>query len=337
MVRLVPGLGNSQIIRPGYAIEYDFVDPRELGPDLQTRRFRGLYHAGQINGTTGYEEAACQGLIAGINAALSTQGRKSFRIRRDQAYIGVLIDDLISQGVDEPYRVFTSRAENRLMLRFDNADARLRPLGRELGLVGDGDWNRYNARRDRIGKLRRVIGETRIRRSDSAYAAASLAVGSDLGDSISLEQLSKRACVGADLIASLLPQPVESLKLRTFRPFWLTYSTKATLRITRPKPSRLYHHDSLRIPEEFNFRGLGGLSSEMVERLERAQPGTFGDARRVAGMTSAGLTALLVNLTVVNSTALSRVSRETLRVLFHVKLLPASSAQKTAFSAGLDS
>ena len=302
LVRLVPGLGNSRIIRPGYAIEYDFVDPRELGPDLQTRRFRGLYHAGQINGTTGYEEAACQGLIAGINAALRTQGRKSFRIRRDQAYIGVLIDDLISQGVDEPYRVFTSRAENRLMLRFDNADARLQPLGRELGLVGNGDWDRYGARRDRIARLRRVIGETRIRRSDAAYAAASLAVGSDLGDSISLEHLSKRAGVGADLIASLLPQPVELLEVKDLQSVLADILYEGYIENHKIQTERLYHHDSLRIPDEFSFRGLGGLSSEMVERLERAQPGTFGDARRVAGMTSAGLTALLVNLTVGNAT-----------------------------------
>lgn len=303
LVRLVPGLGNSRIIRPGYAIEYDFVDPRELGPDLQTRRFRGLYHAGQINGTTGYEEAACQGLIAGINAALSTQGRKTLRVRRDQSYIGVLVDDLISQGVDEPYRVFTSRAENRLMLRFDNADARLQPLGRELGLVADRDWDRYESRKDRVSQLRSIIKETKVRRSDASYAAASLAVGSDLGDSISLEQLSKRAGVGADLINSLLPEPLESAGMRDLQSVLADALYEGYIENHKAQTERLYHHDALRIPDDYDFRGLGGLSSEMVERLERAQPGTFGDARRVAGMTNAGLTALLVKLTVANATS----------------------------------
>ena len=303
LVRLVPGLGDSKVIRPGYAIEYDFVDPRELGPDLQTARFRGLYHAGQINGTTGYEEAACQGLIAGINAALSVQGRNKFRVRRDEAYIGVLIDDLISQGVDEPYRVFTSRAENRLMLRFDNADARLRPQGLELGLVVQGDWDRFTSRQDRLSRLRRIVKETKIRRSDAAYAVVSLAIGSDLGDSVTLEQLSKRPGVGADLIGSLIPEPLDFAESRDIRSVLADLLYEGYIENHRTQAERLFHHDRLRIPERFDFRGLGGLSREMVERLERAQPETFGDARRIAGMTSAGLTALLVNLTVANTSA----------------------------------
>jgi tRNA uridine 5-carboxymethylaminomethyl modification enzyme len=303
LVRLVPGLGESRVIRPGYAIEYDFVDPRELGPDLQTARFRGLYHAGQINGTTGYEEAACQGLIAGINAALSVQGRNKFRVRRDEAYIGVLIDDLISQGVDEPYRVFTSRAENRLMLRFDNADARLRPQGRELGLVVEGDWDRFTSRQDRLSRLRRIVKETKIRRSDAAYSVVSLAIGSDLGDSVTLEQLSKRPGVGADLIGSLIHEPLDFAESRDIRSVLADLLYEGYIENHRTQAERLYHHDRLRIPERFDFSGLGGLSREMVERLERAQPETFGDARRVAGMTSAGLTALLVNLTVANTSA----------------------------------
>src|SRR5882762_3332460 len=147
LVRMIPGLEEARVIRPGYAIEYDYVDPRELGPDLQCRRIPGLFHAGQVNGTTGYEEAACQGLLAGINAAALVMRRKQLRLKREESYIGVLVDDLIRQGVDEPYRIFTSRAEYRLALRHDNADERLRRYGRELGLVGDTDWERFHQRR----------------------------------------------------------------------------------------------------------------------------------------------------------------------------------------------
>jgi len=171
LVRMIPGFERTKIIRPGYAIEYDYVDPRELGPDLHVRRVKGLFHAGQINGTTGYEEAACQGLLAGINAALWCQKRPAFCLRREQSYIGVLVDDLIKQGVDEPYRIFTSRAEYRLALRHDNADERLSRYGRDIGLVGDQEWERFNQRRDRIAEIHSALKTTRIRRSEASFAA----------------------------------------------------------------------------------------------------------------------------------------------------------------------
>ena len=304
LVRMIPGLDEAKVIRPGYAIEYDFVDPRELGPDLQTHRVQGLFHAGQLNGTTGYEEAACQGLIAGMNAALFTQGRPAFRLRRDEAYIGVLIEDLITQGVDEPYRIFTSRAEYRLALRYDNADARLEKYGRELGLVGDSDWERFNARQTRRSALRLALDRTRFKRSDPIYAALSAQLGSDLGDSISLAQLAKRPGVTPELVTRFLPRELQSELKHTELDTVLADSLyEGYLASQKATIDRLYQHDALRIPNQLAFRGLSGLSNEVVERLERARPRTFGEARRVSGLTPASLSTLLVHLSALQKSA----------------------------------
>ncbi|HEU4710787.1 MAG TPA: tRNA uridine-5-carboxymethylaminomethyl(34) synthesis enzyme MnmG [Pyrinomonadaceae bacterium] len=303
LVRMIPGLEEARVIRPGYAIEYDFVDPRELGPDLQTSRIAGLFHAGQINGTTGYEEAACQGLVAGINAALFTQKREPLRLRREESYIGVLIEDLIKQGVDEPYRIFTSRAEYRLALRYDNADERLGQYGREVGLVGDSDWERFNTRQARLAKLRTALDNTRLRRSDAQHAAVSALLEADLGDVISLAQLAKRPKVNSELIMSLLPselKPIAEADLNSVLAdsLYAGYldSQKATI-------ARLYQHDTLKIPRDTPFGSISGLSNEIVERLDRARPQTFGEARRLPGLTPGALSTLLVFLSAQQKSA----------------------------------
>ncbi len=299
LVRMIPGLEQVNIIRPGYAIEYDYVDPRELTPHLQTARVKGLFHAGQINGTTGYEEAGCQGLIAGINAALLVQGREALLLRREESYIGVLIDDLIKQGVDEPYRIFTSRAEFRLALRHDNADSRLSPYGRNIGLVGDSDWERFNQRRDRLVRLQSALDSTRFKKSDTAYSYLTHTTNMDLGDSITLSQLICRPNVVPELIQQLLPPDIRAEStIKDLESAFADLLYSGYIKAQQSTLDRLYQHDSLRVPENYNFRAISGLSNEMVDRLERSRPQTFGQARRIPGLTPAALSTLLVQLTI---------------------------------------
>jgi tRNA uridine 5-carboxymethylaminomethyl modification enzyme len=294
LVHKIPGLDQTKIIRPGYAIEYDFVDPRELTPFLQTTRVRGLFFAGQINGTTGYEEAGCQGLLAGINAALYVQGREGFTLRREESYIGVLIHDLITQGVDEPYRMFTSRAENRLNLRYDTSDARLSPYGRNLGLLADSEWERFSSRRDRIAKIRIALLETRFKRSTSEYAELARLIQKDLGDSVSLASLSQYPTINTSILFDFLPSSVRSST--TFSDLETTVGDilyHGYIRTQQQNNERIRHQDEVLIPANLNFKDVSGLSHEMVERLERVRPQNFGQACRIPGMTPGSLSTLL--------------------------------------------
>lgn len=294
LIHKIPGLDQTKIIRPGYAIEYDFVDPRELTPFLQTTRVGGLFFAGQINGTTGYEEAACQGLLAGINAALYVQGREGFTLRREESYIGVLVDDLITQGVDEPYRMFTSRAENRLTLRYDTSDARLSPYGRNLGLLADSDWERFAARRDRLAKIRTALLDTRFKRSTREYAELAQLIQKDLGDSITLASISQHPTVNTAVLFDFLPSGIKNHA--TFSELETTVGDllyHGYIRTQQQNNERIRNQAVVLIPANLNFRDISGLSHEMVERLERVRPQNFGQACRIPGLTPGALSTLL--------------------------------------------
>ncbi len=294
-VRSMLGFENAEIVRPGYAIEYDFFDPRDLKMSLETKHMNALFFAGQVNGTTGYEEAAAQGLIAGLNAARLTQGLESWCPRRDQAYIGVMIDDLITRGTQEPYRMFTSRAEYRLLLREDNADLRLTEKGRELGLVDDERWQAFNIKRNAIANLQDDLKKQWVRAESEQAREVEEIWGKPLLKEANLMELLRRPEIdiqrllgffeGGDMIDEQVGEQVE------IQAKYEGYIVRQQTEI-----DKALRHDHLRLPDSLDYNGVPGLSNEVSQKLKAQRPETLGQASRIPGMTPAAISLLLVYL-----------------------------------------
>lgn len=296
IVRSIKGMENAHITRPGYAIEYDFFDPRDLKNSLETKFISGLFFAGQINGTTGYEEAGAQGLLAGLNAALHSQEKGSWSPSRDQAYLGVLVDDLTTLGTKEPYRMFTSRAEYRLMLREDNADARLTKKGRELGLVDDIRWAAFNNKMEQIALERQRLKQSWIHPQHNALAAVNALVKTPLSKEASLEELVRRPEVSyADLmqISDLGPglnDPAAAEQVE------IQIKYEGYIHRQQDEIAKQQRNEQTLLPQQFDYKAVKGLSNEVIVKLNQTQPQTVGQASRISGITPAAISLLLVYL-----------------------------------------
>jgi len=293
-VRSIPGFENAHITRPGYAIEYDFLNPQDLRHTLETKFIQGLYFAGQINGTTGYEEAGAQGLLAGINAALKAQEKDEWYPRRDEAYLGVLVDDLITMGTSEPYRMFTSRAEYRLILREDNADLRLTETGRKLGLVNDHRWQKFNEKREAIATERGRLESTRIHPNTDAGERANGFLKQPLTRDQSLAELLRRPEIGyrhiADIGAAQADDPVVADQVE-IEIKYEGYISRQTDEI-----ERLRRNENTALPVDLDYDAIGGLSNEIKQKLKTVRPETVAQASRIQGVTPAAVSQLLVHL-----------------------------------------
>lgn len=306
LVRSIQGFENAHITRSGYAIEYDYFNPQDLKYSLETKSIQGLFFAGQINGTTGYEEAAIQGLLAGTNAGLQVQEKDAWCPRRDTAYAGVLVDDLISMGTAEPYRMFTSRAEYRLLLREDNADLRLTEKGRELGLVGDDRWRQFNEKREAVELERQRLKETWVQPGSVQAEQLAAHIEKKLSHEYNLFDLLKRPELNYKIISDLYPVTDESAsdqdsKTRDFNhkvAEQIEIDAKYSGYISRQQDEidRLQRHEDTAIPGNFDYQNISGLSNEVKQKLSEAKPKTLARASRIPGVTPAAISLLLVSL-----------------------------------------